>query len=374
MNNRKILVMGYNTRHIVCSAHRSGYKVYSLDHFGDVDLLRCAEKALTFNSLEANLLEYIEKFEDIAGIVLGPGLENLDPGLFEDIRIFNNSHAVISRVSDKMWLANKLRSLGIPHPMTLPLDTSEYLKFPLILKPIRGSGGMQNRLIRDEGELLKLREDMDKKNFIIQEYVSGIPASTSVISTRDKARAIAVNEQLIGLPWLTQLPFAYCGNITPLQTVWSQEMKRIAEFLARELCLVGSNGVDFILTDDGPFVLEVNPRFQGSIDTIELASGMRIFDAHMRAFQGELPEVKKPRCYAGKAILFSRNPLTISKGASDAFLGCLEKEGVADVPPQGRLIQPDEPIITILGKGDSREETLESIMYTASLIREATQV
>lgn len=374
MDNRKILVLGYNTRHMVCSAHRSGYKIYSLDHFGDIDLLRCAEKALTFNSLEANLLEYIEKFENIAGIVLGPGMENLDPGLFEDIRVFNNSHEVISKVSDKMWLAKKLRSLGIPHPLTLPLDTSKYLKFPLILKPIRGSGGMQNRLIRDEGELLKLREYLDKGRFILQEYVSGIPASTSVISTRDKARAIAVNEQLIGLPWLTQLPFAYCGNITPLETVWGREMRRIAEFLAGKLNLVGSNGVDFILTEDGPVVLEVNPRFQGSIDTIELSSGMRIFDAHIRAFQGELPEVKEPKCYAGKAILFSTNPLTISKGASEAFLGYLEKEVVADVPSQGRLIQPDEPIITILCKGDSREETLESIMYTASLIREATQV
>jgi len=373
MNSGKILVIGYNTRHIVCSAHRSGYKVHSLDHFGDTDLLRCAEKALTFNSLEEDLKEYIEKFEDIAGIVLGPGLENLDPGLFEDIRVFNNSHEVISRVSDKMWLANKLGSLGIPHPLTLPLGTSEYLKFPLVLKPIRGSGGMQNRLIRDEGELLKLRE-LDKKDFILQEYVSGIPASTSVISTRDKARAIAVNEQLIGLPWLTQLPFAYCGNITPLETVWVREMRRMAEFLAEKLNLVGSNGVDFILTEDGPVVLEVNPRFQGSIDTVELSSGMRIFDAHIRAFQGELPEAKEPRCYAGKAILFSPNPLTISKGAYEAFLGYLEKEGVADVPSQGRLIQPDEPIITILGKGDSREETLESIMYTASLIREATQV
>jgi len=44
-----------------------------------------------------------------------------------------------------------------------------------------------------------------------------------------------------------------------------------------------------MLTDKGVQVIEVNPRFQGSIDTIELSTGLSIFDAHIKSFDGELP-------------------------------------------------------------------------------------
>jgi predicted ATP-grasp superfamily ATP-dependent carboligase len=77
---------------------------------------------------------------------------------------------------------------------------------------------------------------------------------------------------MIGVPWLTRMQFAYCGNITPYEGKYTEEMCNISEKLVTELGLMGSIGIDIIVTEDGPEIIEINPRFQGSLDTVELAT------------------------------------------------------------------------------------------------------
>lgn len=204
-------------------------------------------------------------------------------------------------------------------------------------------------------------------DFIVQEYLQGTFASVSVLSTGEDAVALTVNEQLIGVPWLGAIqPFRYCGNITPLDTKHSGKMCRIAETLVLELGLIGSNGVDFIITKDGPVVLEVNPRFQGSLDTVELFTGVNLFDAHVRACSGEL--VKKPQatCFAVKMVVFAESKMTIRKN--------LDVDGIANVPPVGKDINAEELIAIALGTGATRKDAMRMAMKNALLIKRAGQV
>jgi predicted ATP-grasp superfamily ATP-dependent carboligase len=145
-------------------------------------------------------------------------------------------------------------------------------------------------------------------DFLFQEYINGTHASVSLISTEHEAISVSVNEQLIGLDSVyAPGPFAYCGNISPFVTKSSERMRirtqmsEIAEFLTTELGLVGSNGIDFVVTDDVPFVIEVNPRFQGSLDTVELsvkqgepiATGIGIGDSREEAVAEAMSNVKR---------------------------------------------------------------------------------
>jgi predicted ATP-grasp superfamily ATP-dependent carboligase len=81
---------------------------------------------------------------------------------------------------------------------------------------------------------------------------------------------------LLGLPFVFQQePFGYCGNIVPLHIAHStlKKCKAIAEKIALHFGLKGSNGIDIIISNDGtPYVIEVNPRFQGSSECIEKES------------------------------------------------------------------------------------------------------
>jgi len=64
-------------------------------------------------------------------------------------------------------------------------------------------------------------------------------------------------------------------------------MEALAEELVLEFKLLGSNGVDFLASKKGPVVLEINPRFQGSLDTVEKAMNINLFEAHAGCFRGE---------------------------------------------------------------------------------------
>ena len=360
----KILVICKSSRSIVCSAKKAGHTVYALDYFGDIDMMKCADKARSFGNIpETGIYELARSFGNVDAVVLGPGFEKLN---FKNT--LNNRLSVIEEVNDKLKIAKKFRSMDIPHPETEPLDKASGLGFPLMIKPRSGSGGMRNAVARNEDELAFFSARNDADELIAQEFVEGIPCSASLIGTGDDAVVVSLNEQLIGVPWLTRLPFAYCGNITPFVTGFGEEMIRYSMQIALEFGLAGTNGVDFIQTENGIVAIEVNPRFQGSIDTVELSTGINVFDAHVESFKGWLPEPKKAKCFAAKTILYADRRVVINRKLSDRLIKCMNTGRAVDVPQSGYTMQPDEPVTTFLGTGGTRDIALgEASKYAHSI-------
>jgi hypothetical protein len=243
----------------------------------------------------------------------------------------------------------------------------------MILKPRCGGGGVFNRVVDSEDSFERAAEEiagrnpnLSKKNIILQEFVPGIPASVSVISTGKEAISIAVNEQLIGIPWLTRMPFAYCGNITPFETQYKDEMMNIAEQLCKHFGLIGSNGIDFLITEKGVVVLEINARFQGSLDSVELATGFNLFEAHRNAFAGILPQKPSADKYAARTVVYAYgNPLHINKKLTSFRVS----GKFADIQKAGHISMSDEPILSIMEEGQSRQEILDKLYLTCQALR-----
>jgi hypothetical protein len=356
MDLQRILVIAYSARQIACSGKRAGYEIYAMDHFCDVDLQRCVRFCMSMDEIQPEGLNEFVKGLEVDAIILGPGFEREKFDL--DGTVLSNERDKMEKVTNKLWLTHKLCDLGIPHPETYTADDVDTGKpLPLIAKPIFGSGGYGNRLI---GDRIEIPED----GFLFQEYIVGKPASVSTISTRKEAVAIAVNEILSGKRWLTRSKFEYCGNITPFHPPQAEKMRALAESLVLELGLIGSNGVDFIVNSDGAFVIEVNPRFQGSLDIIELSTGINVFDAHVKAFEDELPTVIKPKRFAAKAIVFADEELSVKRS--------LDKEGMADIPPIGRIVRKGDPIATALGVGTERGDAIKAAMEKVWYIKQST--
>jgi len=154
------------------------------------------------------------------------------------------------------------------------------------------------------------------------------------------------------------MPFAYCGNITPSTSEHNEWMCKTAMNLAMELELVGSNGVDFIITDKGPVVLEVNPRFQGSIDTVEHSTGLNIFRLHHESFQGKLPVYGDSQCFSIKTIFFAPRRLVVEKGVYGYLVKCYNEGTAADIPSIGTVCEKDEPVVSFLSDGNSKTEVV----------------
>ncbi len=359
----KVLVIANSARSLVCSAKRAGYTVFALDRFGDVDTGCCSDKVRVFKDGH-ELHELADCFGEVDAVILGPGYEKLK---FKNI--LNNPPAIMYEVSDKSKLPGKLLSMEIPHPETTSVEEANELGFPLMMKPKSGSGGMRNMVVRNEEELSFFKERSDASEFIAQEYIEGTPCSASIISSGEEAVVVALNEQLIGVPSLTGLPFAYCGNITPFYSKYNKEMVRYAKQIALEFGLVGSNGVDFIRTEKGIVVIEVNPRFQGSMDTVEPAFGINIFDAHVKSFAGELPSATDPACFAAKFIVYAAEKTVISRKISDTLKDCMEKGKAADIPQPGTIVSPDEPVTTVLATAGSRPAALEKVIKSSHALK-----
>ena len=126
----KVLVIGNSTRSIVCSAKRAEHTVFSIDNFCDVDLNLCADTASPLeHATDSRIYELARTFGEIDGVILGTGFERLK---FKNV--LGNRIEVSGEVNDKLRLAKKLQTLGIPHPETEELSDAGGLKFPLMIR------------------------------------------------------------------------------------------------------------------------------------------------------------------------------------------------------------------------------------------------
>jgi uncharacterized protein len=349
----RILVIGINIRHIAASASRAGHEVIAVDCYCDVDLARFAKETAKMprEGASENLSFYVEKFRPDA-VVLGPGLEEAS---VRDAVVLNNPPEKTAKVSDKLWLAGWLEEKGFPFIKTQPLDSLDNPHYPFLVKPRRGAGGVGCRIVEKA-----VKKQIHEEDLIAQELIEGRPASVSVIGNGSQARAIAVNEQLIGVPWAGAKGFRYSGNITPLAPPQCA-IAEMAEEIISKLGLMGSNGVDFLLTEKEPVVVEVNSRFQGSLDTVELSGGENVFQAHLHSFGGRLPERPAPPiCCAGRIIVYAPCDLTIEDD--------LVRDWTADVPGKGSRIAADDPILSILAQGSSRDDVTAQLKTRAAML------
>jgi predicted ATP-grasp superfamily ATP-dependent carboligase len=385
-NMRNILVIGFDTRNIVCSAHRAGYNVCSIDAFRDLDLQECAYASahlecrtakelheLDVSKIKAQMAAFGLEFD---AIVLGSGLEMLDHNSFS-CTVLASCPDDIQKASNKKHLSKRLEALGISHPNCYSPDEMDAIEYPVMVKPASGGGGIFNRIARNKQELLSILDNLFRldqgrrgpefaeETVVIQDFLEGIPSSVSLLSTKNEALSVAVNEQLIGIPWLSRLQFAYCGNITPFRDKQADEMEALAEELVLDLKLLGSNGVDFLVTETCPVVLEINPRFQGSLDTVEKAMNINLFEAHTGCFRGELPPKPEATCFAARGIIYSDRELFIDRKLMDVIL----REKGADIPPQGTKIEPDWPLTSLFSCTSTREEAILSLERGAKRIK-----
>ncbi|MGZ5545358.1 MAG: ATP-grasp domain-containing protein [Limisphaerales bacterium] len=284
--------------------------------------------------------------------ILGTPFETLDIP-----RVAGNSPSITSFVNDKGRLRDKLQSLGYPVPERFDLEDN--LSFPVILKPRRGVAGQGIVMVRDKQHLQRIigqYQENGRDDFLLEEYVRGKDASASVLSTGKQAHTIAINEQLLGLKGLGPITrFRWCGNVTPLRTKFAKEIEEIANSVTTDLGLVGTNGIDFVIGANGPVVIEINPRFQTTLDSVDRALGFSIVDAHIRSCQGELVTPPRPSRFACFLTYFAERDFQVTKTCDHA--------NYMDIPRKGTFIKYAKPVISVIGCGKSRDCAYNNALY-----------
>src|SRR5688572_12813156 len=208
------------------------------------------------------------------------GLERLAARVERSGKILLGPGAVAVRIAaDKSRLPRRLARLGIGHPETSVLApgvnariAARRIGYPVVVKPARGAGCRGVRLARHARELGMAIDAAHQANgtglghrsskseggsLVMQRYVRGQAASVSLLADGRRAVPLAVNAQRVN----AGVALAYRGGSTPID----HPLAAAAADAATRTCaaipgLRGFIGVDLVLSDAGPVVIEVNPR------------------------------------------------------------------------------------------------------------------
>ena len=352
----RVLVAGFSTRHVAMSAARAGYEVCAVDHFCDQDLSWYTSDREKFGDLAdlPDAIDTLYRRHRFDLFVATSGAEDLSLLL----PLCGTPRESVQRFLDKLDTQHFFEDIGVPVPRLV--SPGEY---PVMVKPRRGAGGWRNTIVRDASDLVAWEKKYPGIPYISQEIVKGIPVSVCCVTDGVRARAIAANEQL--LQGNGESRFGFCGSVTPLDHPLRESMIILAERIAAASGCTGTIGIDFVLGSDTISAIEVNPRFQGTIDTVEMACGCNLFQYHIDACRGKLPPVpRSPRQVAVRSILFTDRDLTIT-----ADLKHLAPY-VSDIPWPGTFFEKDQALISVFGWGETREGAISLLDKHISTVRQ----
>jgi predicted ATP-grasp superfamily ATP-dependent carboligase len=389
----KFLILGLvDVTGITQSANKAGHSVYTIDLFGDLDTKKYSRKNLSIlqeygeiplKDLELSgaflkLTKKLTKENNIDAILLASGLDDegqLLQSLHDLVPILGNEPEKIEKVRNKYHFFNELKKLKIQFPETKFVNNlnegllaSKDIGFPLLIKPTKGYGGIGIRMCEGRKDLQDFLNNKSDGEWIIQEHIAGTPASVSMIADGSKSKILTLNEQLLGVKEFGQKEeFRFSGNIVPLESAEDllQRCEELTNKIVAKFGLKGSNGIDLIISNrsDEITIIEVNPRFQATLECIEQYLGINLVNLHLKACNHlELPtNLNKPQSkFIGRGILYSKSNIKTSNLTKYDF--------VRDIPNSGLEIPKGEPICSVIADSSSRDKCLQEAKNYAKMI------
>ena len=369
-----VLIAGVTVRALAVSAARAGYRVTAVDAFGDLDLGRVAtviplraEHGAEYGPLAAvraasavptDLVAYTSNFENYPTAV-----EKLARGR----KLLGNLPTVLTRVRNPFELMRVLRRWGFATPNTrATLPSARHAPGSWLLKPRRSGGGHGTRVWR--------RGQPVPRTHYIQERIAGTPASIVFAADGRRAVTLGLTRQLVGDTGLGAHGFRYCGSLLGNPGAILRRADRLletAELLAAALTaefgLIGLNGIDFVLRDGVPYPIEVNPRYSASMELIERAHGLSMFQTHVEACRGTLPSACPANIgVEGKAVVYARRDVTL--GDTRRWV---DHGSFADIPHPGERILRGHPICTVFAKASEAQSCHRLLLKRAASVYRA---
>jgi predicted ATP-grasp superfamily ATP-dependent carboligase len=182
-----------------------------------------------------------------------------------------SDYETLQTAGDKSLLIQHAMKHNIPCPKTFfitkPEDIHDCLAvidFPAVLKPNRGAGGKGIQLINSPEHLPAIAEKIlaNKGRLLVQEKIPFTAKYTigALCNFEHELRRVCVIKELRNYPVET-------GQACYVETVNEPKLVKFAENLLKSLNFVGIADIDLVIDsrDNQPKLMEINPRFWGSL-------------------------------------------------------------------------------------------------------------
>jgi len=365
-----VLIVGVSTRALAESASRAGYACLSVDAFGDLDQKSRVQNVGLSRDLghpySAAAAVAIGRRATAAAAAYVGNLENHPAAvrrLARRRRLLGNTPATLVRARDPVAVAEVVRRAGGRVPLTLLPDQTRHASPGVrwLRKPRRGGGGSGVREWKPGAPF--------GPHELIQERIEGMLASVAFLADGQRAALLGISRGLTGDPAFGARGHRYCGSVYPFSADHAllDRMGAIVGAVTEAFGLVGLNGIDFVLREGEPYVLEINPRYCASMELMERGGGISVFEAHVSACGRALPsfDLAPTREVFGKAILYARRDVVV--GDSRRWL---LRDDVRDVPFPGDRIRRGHPVCTVFARGADSVTCYGRLVAAASALEQ----
>jgi predicted ATP-grasp superfamily ATP-dependent carboligase len=228
-----------------------------------------------------------------------------------------------------------LARLGIAHPPTQsapPARGGRWLAKTWLVKKRGGAGG---------SHIVPSRLARTTAGIYFQKRVAGRAVSALFVANGSEARVLGFSEQ-----WTSPLPsrrWRYGGAVCPanLSPSLARKMTATVKKLARAYPIKGLASADFLLRNDVPLLLEINPRPGATLDIFERGR-RKLLSLHVDAVrEGKLPSraLDLHDAMASAIVYAARRAQAPADAAWPAW--------VADRPQPSEWIDKSRPICTV---------------------------
>lgn len=174
--------------------------------------------------------------------------------------------------SDKLACEQQLAQYGIATPSSVL--ASEFSPDTLIsnhgyiVKPNDGAGCIETRFLPTQQSVQEYLGQLtieQRQRYIVQAYLTGTPASLSICFHQNKSEILSINQQYIEHKD-NELYFTGCGiNMLPPAEYSLQQASDLAAKVHQAIPeLAGFVGIDIIVSQQGAFIVDINPRLTTS--------------------------------------------------------------------------------------------------------------
>ena len=292
----------YATVHSVWAIKEAGYEAIIVNNNPEtVSTDFSISDKLYFEPLTLEDVMHIVELEQPEGVIVqfgGQTAINLAAGLeARGVKILGTSLEDLDRAENRDKFEALLREIGIPQPegktavsVDQALANAREIGFPVLVRPSYVLGGRAMEIVYNEEELTHYMEHAVEASpehpVLVDRYLTGTEIEVDAISDGDSVVIPGIMEHI-------ERAGVHSGDsiaVYPPQNLSVRHIEQLVDYttrLAKALKTVGLLNIQYVISRDEIYVLEVNPRASRTVPFLSKITGIPMANLATKAILGE---------------------------------------------------------------------------------------
>ncbi|MCZ2258847.1 carbamoyl-phosphate synthase large subunit [Sporosarcina sp. G11-34] len=292
----------YATVHSVWAIQQSGYEAIIINNNPEtVSTDFSISDKLYFEPLTLEDVMHIVDLEQPEGVVVqfgGQTAINLAAGLeARGVKILGTTLEDTDRAENRNKFERALREIDIPQPLgmtavTVPeaVTIANEIGYPVLVRPSYVLGGRAMEIVYKEEELVYYMEHAveasPEQPVLVDRYLTGTEIEVDAISDGENVLIPGIMEHI-------ERAGVHSGDsiaVFPPQNLSQEHIKTITDYttrLARGLNIIGLLNIQYVISEDEVYVIEVNPRSSRTVPFLSKITNIPMANIATKAILGQ---------------------------------------------------------------------------------------